>query len=107
MLPEEQEGCKRRSRGTKDQLFINKAVIRNCNWRKTNLLMSWIDFRKAYELVPHSWILESLRIIGAADNIIIIIIIKWRISRISSNQTRNISGGFIIATSFCDITLFP
>ena len=70
ILPEEQKGCRRRSRGTKDQLLIDKAVIPNCKRRKTNLFMSWIDFRKAYDLVPQSWILESLRIIGAADNMV-------------------------------------
>ena len=56
ILPEEQKGCKRRSRGIKDQLIIDKSVIRNCKRRKTNLFMLWIDFRKAYDLVPHSWI---------------------------------------------------
>ena len=32
--------------------------------------MIWIDYKKAYDSVPHSWILESLRIYGIADNII-------------------------------------
>ena len=29
LLPDEQKGCRRRSRGTKDQLLINKIVIRH------------------------------------------------------------------------------
>ena len=33
LLPEEQEGCHANSRGTKDQLLINKAVMKNC-WRR-------------------------------------------------------------------------
>ena len=32
--------------------------------------MSWIDFKKAYDMVPHSWILETLRMFGIADNLI-------------------------------------
>ena len=70
ILPEEQKGCRRRSRETKDQLLIDKAVIRNCKRRKSNFFMSWIDFRKAYDLVSHSLILESLRTIIAADNMV-------------------------------------
>ena len=32
--------------------------------------MAWIDFKKAYDLVPHSWIIESLKMVGVAENII-------------------------------------
>ena len=38
ILPEEQKGCRRRSRGTKDQLLIDKAVIRNCKRRKNKFV---------------------------------------------------------------------
>ena len=44
LLPEEQKGCKRGSRGTKDQLLINKTVLRDCKKRHTNLATSWIDY---------------------------------------------------------------
>ena len=47
LSPEEQKSCRHRSRGTNDQLVINKAVIKNCKRRKANLNMTWIDFRKA------------------------------------------------------------
>ena len=53
VLPEEQKGCKRGSRGTKDQLLIGKTVLKDCRKRHTNLPMVWIDYRKAYDLVPH------------------------------------------------------
>ena len=69
LLPEEQKGCRKRSRGTKDQLLIDKMVLRNCKRRKTNLAMAWIDYRKAYDMVPHSWILETLELTGRAPNI--------------------------------------
>eukprot|EP00957_Ditylum_brightwellii_P011313 855454-Ditylum_brightwellii.AAC.1 len=29
---------------------------------KSNLSLAWIDYQKAYDLVPHSWILEVLEI---------------------------------------------
>ena len=32
-LPIEQRGCKKESRGTKDQLLIDKAILRDCRKR--------------------------------------------------------------------------
>ena len=69
MLLEEQKGCRHASRGTKDQLLIGKVVIRNGKRRKTNLNMVWVDFRKAYDMVPHVWIINALKLIGAAPNV--------------------------------------
>ena len=69
LLPEEQKGCRRKSRGTKDQLLIDKTILKDCRKRKTNFAMAWIDYRKAYDLVPHSWILECLDMLGIADNV--------------------------------------
>ena len=44
---------------TKEHLLVDKMVMRNCKSRKTNLAMAWIDYKKAYDMVPHSWILET------------------------------------------------
>ena len=70
LFPFEQKGCIKASRGTKDQLCIDKAILKNCKRRHTNMCMSWIDFKKAYDMVPHSWILETLRMFGVAENLI-------------------------------------
>ena len=69
LLPDEQKGCRKRSRGTKDQLLIDKAVLREVRTKKRFLAMAWIDYRKAYDMLPHSWILESLGLIKVAKNI--------------------------------------
>ena len=68
LLPEEQKSCRRNSRGTKDQLLIDKAVMKNRRRRKVGLSMVWIDYRKAYDMVAHSWIKKSMEMCGAADN---------------------------------------
>jgi len=31
--------------GTKDQILIDKAIIRNCKRRKISLAMGWIDYK--------------------------------------------------------------
>ena len=31
--------------------------------------MGCIDYRKAYDMVPHSWIVEMLELVNVADNV--------------------------------------
>ena len=40
ILPEEQKSFKRNSRGSKDQLLLDKAVLRDFKRRSTNLAMA-------------------------------------------------------------------
>ena len=88
LLSEEQKGCRRTSRGTKDQLLIDKAVIKNSKRRRNNLNMAWIGFRKAYDMVPHSWMIRSLELVGAAKNTVNLLketMKNWKTNLICSN----------------------
>ena len=60
LYPEEQKGCKRNSRGCKEQLLIDKLILRQCKRLRKSLHMSYIDYKKAYDSVPHSWIIASM-----------------------------------------------
>ena len=53
LFPHEQKGCKKKSRDTKNQLLIDKTILRNFKNRKVNLSMAWIDYPKAYDMIPH------------------------------------------------------
>ena len=44
LLPEEQKGCRKGSRGTNDLLYIDRAVIKEVKYRNKNLAMAWIDY---------------------------------------------------------------
>ena len=68
IIPEEQRGCTRNSHGCKDQLLINKMIIEDCKKKKKNLSMAWIDYRKAYDCVPHEWILKTLQMYRFNEN---------------------------------------
>ena len=68
LFPDEQKGGRRKSRGTKDQLLIDKMIIRNCKRRLTGLGMAWVDYKKAYDMVPHSWIRKCMLMFGVAGN---------------------------------------
>ena len=54
LLPEEQKGCRKQSRGTKDQLLIDKAITKDARLKCSSLKMVWVDYKKAYDMVPHS-----------------------------------------------------
>ena len=70
ILPVKQNGCRRKSRGTKDQLLIGKTIVEDSKHKHKNLAMVWMDYKKAYDMVPHSWIIESLKLAQVAPNVI-------------------------------------
>ena len=89
LLPSEQKGCRRKSRGTKDQLLIDQMILRDCKRRHTNLAMAWLDYRKAYDMVPHSWILECMEMFGIAENVRKFVagsMKRWKTKLISSGE---------------------
>ena len=45
-------------------------VMMNSKRRKTNLSMAWIDYEKAFNMIPHSWLIGCLEIYGAEENTI-------------------------------------
>ena len=54
LLPEEQKGDRKGSRGTNDLFDVDSAVIKEAKSRNNNLTMAWIDYKKAYDMVPRS-----------------------------------------------------
>ena len=69
LLPEEQKGCRKRSKGTADLLYIDRMILREERARKKNLGIGWIDYQKAYDNVAHSWVLECLTILGINEKV--------------------------------------
>ena len=87
LLPEEQKEWRKRSRGTNNLLYIDRTVIREVKSKKKNLAMAWIDYKNAYDMVPHFWIKECLDLFGLAQNIknlLVNSIEKWRVMRIQN-----------------------
>ena len=44
-------------------------MLRDCKRRYTNLAMAWIDYKIAYDVVPHNWISECLGMFSIANNV--------------------------------------
>jgi len=62
IMPEEQKGNSSNTYGTIDQLLINKMVMEEAKQKKRNISTAWIDYRKAFDSIPHDWMIETLRI---------------------------------------------
>ena len=66
LLPDEQKRCREQSRGTKDQLLIVKVILKEAKRKKRTLAM---DYKKAYDIVPHSCLLEVTEMTSVAGNV--------------------------------------
>ena len=44
-------------------------ILTNFRRRKTNLHVALIDYKKAFDSLPHSWIAKCLEIVGVSGNI--------------------------------------
>ena len=70
-------------------MLIDKAILKDCKRRHTNLAIAWIDYRKAYDMVPHSWIGECLEMFGVAVNVrqfLLSSMKKWKTELTSCGQ---------------------
>ena len=82
LLPEEDKGRRKESRGTNDLIYIDRAVIKQFKSRNKKLAMAWRDYKKAYNMVAHSWIIECLDLFGVAENIKSLLVNsmeKWKV----------------------------
>ena len=89
LLPEEQKGCRKGSRGTNDLVYIDRAVFKEVKSRNKNLAMTRIDYKRAYNMVPHSLITEYLDLFRVAENIkslLVNSIENWKLMECSGNS---------------------
>ena len=69
ILYEEQKGCTKYSRGCKEQLIIDSVILEQSRHNKRNIHTAYIDYKKAFDSVPHSWLQQVLSIYKVNHNI--------------------------------------
>jgi hypothetical protein len=62
ILNEEQKGCVKESFGCKEQLIIDMVIIEQPRQNNRNIYTGFIDYKKDYDSVPHSWLIKIIKI---------------------------------------------
>ena len=61
LFPDEQKGCRKGFRDTAELLYKDQHILNESKTRRKYLDMVCIDYKKAYEMVPQSWIIHCLK----------------------------------------------
>ena len=82
LFPGEQKECHKGSRGRAELLYIDQHILNERKTKRKNLGMAWIDYKKAYDMLPQSWILHCLKMYKISHEVINFIeqtINTWRV----------------------------
>jgi len=60
------------------QLIISKAIYEDCRRRNKILSIAWIDYQKAFDSVPHSWVEKPIELVGVNSKIVRFCNYLWR-----------------------------
>ena len=70
LMQVDQRGACEEVSGTSDNLMIDDMVLRDAILHKRNLFTTWIDVKKAFDSVSHSFLIEILKIHRFPDKIV-------------------------------------
>ena len=117
LFPEERKGCCKGSRGTAELLYIDQHILNESKTRRKNLAMAWIGYKKAYEMVPQSWIINSLKMYKISDDVLNFIektMKTWRVELTAGKRSlaeaktqRGIFEGDALSPLLFMITMMP
>lgn len=96
ILSEEQKGCRRKHMGCKEQLIIDSTILKHVQKRRKDLFVAYIDYQKAFDSIPHSWLTEVLEIYKVHPTIITFlknVMQTWRTTLNLQTNTTLINAG--------------
>ena len=70
MFPDDQKGCRKGTRGTAELFYIDQHILNKSKYGRKNLAIAWIDNKKAYDMVPQSWIINCLKMYKMSHQVI-------------------------------------
>lgn len=93
IIAEHQKGCRREAMGCKEQLIIDEVILEQAKKQNRNIHIAYIDYQKAFDSVPHSWlihILSTYKIHPCIVNFLENIMQKWKTTLILTSNTKSI-----------------
>ena len=69
ILPPEQCALRSGRRGCLDALMVDSMITEDATLRRRNLDVAWIDYRKAFDHVPHRWLSYALQVCKVPKNV--------------------------------------
>ena len=81
-----------------DQLLINKMVYEEVKSNRRNLTTAWLDYKKAFDSVSHTWLIKSLELAKIPVKIIEAIkrlMAKWRTKVFLYGEKSDLETSFI------------
>ena len=70
LFPEEQKGRHKESRGIAELLYMDQHILNESKTRRKNLAVAWIDYKKAYDMIPQNGITNCLKMYKISDEVI-------------------------------------
>ena len=73
-------------------------ILENCRSRNNNLSIAWIDYKKAFDSIPHSWIeksLETFKISPVLRNFLSHSMRMWKTTLVLNNGENTLNAGDI------------
>ena len=62
IITPEQAGGKQGVWGTTEQLLINKTIVNDAKQKRRKLIKLWLDYKKAFDSIPHTWLIKALHL---------------------------------------------
>ena len=70
IITTEQAAGKKGVWGCTEQLLINKSIMSEVRNKKRNLTTIWLDYKKAFDSVPHEWLIKPLHLAKLPEDLI-------------------------------------
>ena len=70
IITPEQAGGKPEVWGCIEQLLASKSILVEVKQRKRNLITIWLDYQKAFDSIPHDWMIQSIRLAKIPEKLV-------------------------------------
>lgn len=94
LMAQEQMGCRQNSQGCKELLVVDSFIASQVSKKSRNISLSWIDYQKAYDSVPHDWLIEVLKIYKVDQKVVELLnrlMGLWKISLVYPTRNDSVS----------------